>query len=474
MERRCVYDSAMVTATEFNPGLIRRYDGIGPRYTSYPTAPRFSSQFGAERLMKSIRDSNEDPIPRALSLYAHIPFCFSPCFYCGCNRIISRDAVRKQSYLDFLLREISLLAPLFDRDRDVVQLHLGGGTPNSLNTAQLSELMDRFAGCFRFAPERDRDFSIEIDPRTVDPGDIAVLRSIGFNRVSLGVQDFDPQVQRAINRLQDTGRIRDIHAACRESGFSSVNFDLIYGLPMQNAATFAATLETVGRIRPDRIALYSYAHMPELFKAQNKIDVRSLPDSGQKLALFQLAVETLIAQGYVYIGMDHFALPEDELVRAQESGDLHRNFMGYTTRKQTDLVGFGVSAISQIADCYAQNAKDIPAWSACIEAGRPATVRGLCTDADDRIRAEVIQAIMCRGNLRFDDIETRFDVDFGGYFRDELDGLTVLADDGLLVLDAEGLQVLPAGRLLLRAIAARFDAYLPGRARATAPLLQAL
>lgn len=464
----------MVTATEFNPELLRRYDGAGPRYTSYPTAPRFSSQFGADRLMKSIRDSNEDPIPRALSLYAHIPFCFSPCFYCGCNRIISRDGGRKQSYLDCLLREIMLLAPLFDRDREVVQLHLGGGTPNSLDTAQLSELMDQFAASFRFAPERDRDFSIEIDPRTVEPRDIAVLRAIGFNRVSLGVQDFDPRVQKAINRLQDTGKIRDIHTACRESGFSSVNFDLIYGLPLQTEDSFAATLDTLGAIRPDRIALYSYAHMPELFKAQNKIDVQALPDAERKLALFRIAVETLMAQGYVYIGMDHFALPGDELTRALENGDLHRNFMGYSTRRQTDLIGFGVSAISQIADCYAQNAKDIGAWSALVDTGKPATVRGLCTDRDDRIRAEVIQAIMCQGTLRFLDIETRFDIDFDSYFGHELAGLPELAEDGLLTLDADALQVLPAGRLLLRVIAARFDAYLPGRPRAAAPLLKAL
>lgn len=462
----------MVHATEFNPELIRRYDGAGPRYTSYPTAPRFNAKFGTGNLLKAIHDSNEDPIPRALSLYAHIPFCFSPCFYCGCNRIISRDHVRKEAYLEQLLREIGLLSPLFDRDRDVVQLHLGGGTPNSLGTAQLSELMDRLACSFRFAPERDRDFSIEIDPRTVDPGDMSILRTIGFNRVSVGVQDFDPQVQSAINRRQDTGKIRDIHAACRESGFSSVNFDLIYGLPLQTEASFTATLDTVCGIRPDRIALYSYAHMPELFKAQNKIDADSLPSPEGKLALFRIAVETLMAQGYVYIGMDHFALPDDELTRALESGDLHRNFMGYTTRKQTDLIGFGVSAISQIADCYAQNAKDIPAWSARIDAGQTATVRGLHTDRDDRIRAEVIQAIMCQGALRFDDVESRFDIEFGRYFSHELAGLPELAEDGLLALSADGLQVLPAGRLLLRAIAARFDAYLPGRPRAAAVLEQ--
>lgn len=459
--------------TEFNPELIRRYDGAGPRYTSYPTAPQFSHQFGADRFLNSIRESNEDPIPRALSLYAHIPFCFSPCFYCGCNRIISRDASKKQHYLECLLKEIRMLAPLFDRDREVIQLHLGGGTPNSLDTAQLSELMDQFARCFRFAPERDRDFSIEIDPRTVDEADIAVLRAIGFNRVSLGVQDFDPQVQQAINRQQSTAKIREIHASCRQSGFSSVNFDLIYGLPMQNVESFAATLETIAQIRPDRIALYSYAHMPEMFKAQNKINVLALPDKELKLALFQLAVETLISRGYVYIGMDHFALPADELVKAQESGDLHRNFMGYTTRKQTDLVGFGVSAISQVADCYAQNAKDISTWSQSIERGKPGIVRGICSTKDDRIRAEVIQAIMCQGHVDFTAISLRFDMDFNTYFQQEIIQLKKLSDDGLIILKNNALQVLPDGRLLLRVIASVFDAYLAKKNQPASPFSNA-
>ena len=451
----------MSQATLFDPDLIRRYDGVGPRYTSYPTAPQFSSQFGGAELLKAIAESNEDPIPRALSLYAHIPFCFSPCFYCGCNRIITRDADKKQDYLENLLKEIRMLAPLFDRDREVVQLHLGGGTPNALNIGQLAELMKEFGRNFHFAPERERDFSIEIDPRTVDVADIGALRAIGFNRVSLGIQDFDPQVQQAINRLQDTDRIRDIFNACKANGFGSVNFDLIYGLPMQNTETFAATLATVARIRPDRIALYSYAHMPELFKAQNKINVLSLPDPERKLALFQLAVETLMAEGYVYIGMDHFALPGDELTQAQASGDLHRNFMGYTTRKQTDLVGFGVSAISQIGDCYAQNAKDLPAWTACVQSGKPATVRGLRTHNDDRIRADVIQSIMCQGRLQFDEVAQRFGIVFADYFRDELEQLPALAEDGLIALDSASLTVLPRGRLLLRVIASRFDAYLP-------------
>ena len=464
----------MSLSTVFDPELIRRYDGVGPRYTSYPTAPHFNSRFGAPELVKAIRESNEDPIPRSLSLYAHIPFCFSPCFYCGCNRIITRDADTKQAYLETLLKEIRLLAPLFDRDREVVQLHLGGGTPNSLTGAQLAELMAEFRRNFHFAPERERDFSIEIDPRTVDAADIGTLREIGFNRVSLGIQDFDPQVQQAINRLQDTGRIGTILDACRRHGFQSVNFDLIYGLPMQNTETFAATLDTVAGMRPDRIALYSYAHMPELFKAQNKINVVTLPDPERKLALFQLAVERLIGEGYVYIGMDHFALPGDELSRAQDSGDLHRNFMGYTTRKQTDLVGFGVSAISQIADCYAQNAKDLPTWTAHVESGRPATVKGLCTHADDRIRAEVIQSIMCQGRVDFAEFEQRFGIVFREYFAAELDGLPALAEDGLLALDGRGLQVLPRGRLLLRVIAARFDAYLPKKPVQQIPLSKVL
>jgi oxygen-independent coproporphyrinogen-3 oxidase len=451
----------MSQATLFDPDLIRRYDGVGPRYTSYPTAPQFNTQFGGTELLKAIAESNEDPIPRALSLYAHIPFCFSPCFYCGCNRIITRDADKKQAYLDNLLKEIRMLAPLFDHDREVVQLHLGGGTPNALNIGQLAELMKAFGRNFHFAPERERDFSIEIDPRTVDVADIGALRAIGFNRVSLGIQDFDPQVQQAINRPQDTDRIRDIFNACKANRFGSVNFDLIYGLPMQNIETFAATLATVARIRPDRIALYSYAHMPELFKAQNKINVLTLPDPERKLALFQLAVETLMAEGYDYIGMDHFALPGDELTRAQSSGDLHRNFMGYTTRKQTDLVGFGVSAISQVGDCYAQNAKDLPAWTTCVQSGKPATVRGLRTHNDDRIRADVIQSIMCQGHLQFDEVARRFGIVFADYFREELEQLPALAEDGLIALDSASLTVLPRGRLLLRVIASRFDAYLP-------------
>jgi oxygen-independent coproporphyrinogen-3 oxidase len=459
----------MNPGTEFNVELIKRYDGVGPRYTSYPTAPQFNPQFDGKAFIDAIKDSNQDPIPRALSLYAHVPFCFSPCFYCGCNRIITRDEAKKQAYLEHLLKEIELIAPYFDSDREVVQLHLGGGTPNSLNTGQLARLIRKFAESFHFAPENEREFSIEIDPRTVSTDDIAALRGMGFNRVSLGIQDFDADVQRAINRHQDIQQITTIFEACRANGFHSVNFDLIYGLPMQNLDGFRKTLETVSRLRPDRIALYSYAHMPELFKAQNRINVLTLPNPALKLELFQTAVEFLIGHGYTYIGMDHFALPDDELSVAQRNGDLHRNFMGYTTRKQTDLVGFGLSSISQIADSFSQNAKDLATWTQRIERATPSTVRGMNTTRDDRIRAEVIQQIMCQGELRFGDIEQRFELDFAGYFHDELGRFAELIQDGLLALDAERLTVLPAGRLLLRVIASRFDAYLnKSRAQAIA------
>jgi len=450
--------------TAFNPDLIQRYDGIGPRYTSYPTAPQFHAGFGNAEFLEALRDSNEDSIPRSLSLYAHIPFCFSPCFYCGCHRIITRDNSRKQAYLDTLLKEIQRMSEAVDNDREVVQLHLGGGTPNALSTEQLAQLMRQFERCFRFAAPTQREFSIEVDPRTVSEADVFELQAMGFNRISLGIQDFDPQVQAAINRLQDTDQIGALTQACRTAGFHSINFDLIYGLPLQNRSSFQDTLNTVSRFRPDRIALYSYAHMPTLFKAQKQISVAQLPNPGLKLELFQCAVEHLIAEGYVYIGMDHFALPEDELARAQRNGDLHRNFMGYTTRKQTDLLGFGVSAISQVADCYAQNAKDIPSWTASIENGATAIVRGLTTTPDDRIRAEVIQQLMCQGRVCFAAVERRFGIQFRDYFSHALSELQALVDDGLLTVDDDGLQVLPNGHLLLRVIASRFDAYLTKQA----------
>ncbi len=444
----------------FDLELLRRYDRPGPRYTSYPTAPHFGAGFGEEGLREAARRSNADPIPRPLSLYAHVPFCFSPCFYCGCNRVITRDRSRGATYLARLVREIALVAPLFDRDREAVQLHLGGGTPNFLDPWQIQELVETFAAHFRISRSPTRDVSIEIDPRCVKPGDIAELAAIGFNRASLGVQDFDPEVQRAVNRIQSVEETLAVVDACREHGFRSVNIDLIYGLPGQSSAGFGKTLDIVVAARPDRLAIYSYAHMPQLFKAQKQIDASLLPDPEVKLGLLRLAIDKLSAAGYRYIGMDHFALPGDDLAQAQEHGGLHRNFMGYTTHAESDLVAFGVSAISHVGDCYSQNPRDLPSWEAAIDAGRIPTWRGVRMDADDRVRADAIQQLMCSGRIDVAAIEARHGIEFVSYFASEIDRLADLAADGLVDADVHAIRATSRGRLLLRIIAACFDRYL--------------
>src|SRR5690606_13100894 len=314
--------------------------------------------------------SNDDAVPRRLSLYLHIPYCTSPCFYCGCNRIITRDRSRGDAYLARLQREIAMVAPLFDRDRDVIQLHLGGGTPNFLSPDQLGELFESLERQFHFSRADDRDFSIELDPRFVSPSEIGELAAIGWNRASLGVQDFDPAVQTAVNRVQSVEQTMAVIDACRQHGMRSVNVDLIYGLPRQTLEGFGRTLDTVIAARPDRLAVYGYAHLPDLFKAQKQIHDADLPSPDGKLALLALAIDKLTAAGYDYIGMDHFALPEDELARAQRSGTLHRNFMGYTTHAETDLLGLGVSAISRVGDSFSQHHRDLSEWEEAIDAGR--------------------------------------------------------------------------------------------------------
>jgi oxygen-independent coproporphyrinogen-3 oxidase len=444
----------------FDADLLRRYDRPGPRYTSYPTAPRFHAGFGDAQFREVARASNEDPIPRALSLYAHVPFCASPCFYCGCNRVITRDRRRGDAYLARLVREIALVAPLFDRDREVVQLHLGGGTPNFLDAGQLGELMETFQRHFHFAPEARRDLSIEIDPRCVVPSDIEALAFMGFNRASLGVQDFDPVVQAAVNRLQSVEETLAVIEACQRHGFRSINVDLIYGLPAQTPTGFGRTLDTVIAARPGRLAIYGYAHMPQLFRAQKQIPDALLPTPEAKLALLQLAIERLTAAGYRYIGMDHFALPDDELARAQADGTLHRNFMGYTTHADTDLVGLGVSAISHVGDSYSQNPRDLPAWEAAIDAGRLPTWRGMALDADDVLRADLIQQLMCHGAIDVRVLEARHGIAFASYFAEELRRLPPLVADGLVEVSSRAIRATSRGRLLLRIIAACFDRYL--------------
>lgn len=444
----------------FDAELLRRYDRPGPRYTSYPTAPHFGPEFGEVQFRDAVRRSNEEPIPRELSLYVHIPYCHSPCFYCGCNRIITRDYARGEVYLARLQREIAQVAPLFERDRQVIQLHLGGGTPNFLAPRLLGELVDCLGRQFSFSRDRQRDFSIELDPRWVTPDDIAMLAAIGFNRASLGVQDFDPQVQQAVNRIQGVDETLAIIDACRCYGMRSINVDLIYGLPMQTLEGFGRTLDTVIDARPDRLAIYGYAHLPQMFRAQRQIDDAQLPSPEEKLALLGLAVQKLSAAGYKYIGMDHFALPEDDLARAQRSGDLHRNFMGYTTHAQTDLVGFGVSAIGNIGETFVQNHRDLPSWEAAVDAGRLPVWRGLTLDADDVLRADVIQQLMCQGQVDVAAVERVHDIEFASYFRDDLARLLPLVEDQLVECSPEYVRATTRGRALLRIIAMCFDRYL--------------
>ncbi len=454
------YDLQMNNSLPFDADLLRRYDRPGPRYTSYPTAPQFSDAFGSKDLLEVIRNSNEDPIPRALSLYVHVPFCVSPCFYCGCNRIITRDEKRGEKYLVDLMKETAMLAPLFDADREVIQLHFGGGTPNFLSPVQIGNYLEFLRQHFHFSTAANRDISIEIDPRCVKPDDIAALAAIGFNRASLGVQDFDPEVQKAVNRIQSVEETLAVIQACREHGFQSVNVDLIYGLPKQTLAGFSKTLDTVIAARPDRIAVYSYAHMPQLFKPQRQLDESLLPSAETKLALLQLAIEKLMHAGYCYIGMDHFALPEDELAIAQKKGNLHRNFMGYTTHAATDLIGLGVSSISHIGESFSQNPRDLISWEAKIETGQLPTWRGMQLNEDDVIRADLIQAWMCQGEIDIKNFEDRHNIYFQSYFSKDLARLQALVADGLVTISSSHLKATARGRLLLRIIASCFDRYI--------------
>ena len=453
----------------FSADLLRRYDRPGPRYTSYPTAPQFHAGFGERELREVATASNGDPIPRRLSLYVHVPFCESPCFYCGCNRIITRDKARGEAYLARLYREIALTAGLFDRDREVIQLHFGGGTPNFLSPAQLRDVVDTLRSHFRFSDAADRDISIELDPRFVDADDIAALGKIGFNRASFGVQDFDPAVQEAVNRIQSVEQTRAVIDACRGNGFRSVNVDLIYGLPNQTPDGFARTLDNVAQMRPDRVAVYGYAHMPHLFKPQKQLDASLLPSGETKLALLQLAIEKLTAAGYLYIGMDHFALPDDELALAQARGGLHRNFMGYTTHADSDLVGLGVSAISHIGDSFSQNPRDLPSWQAALDEGRLPVFRGMRMNEDDQLRADLIQQLMCQGEIPVAALERRYAIDFAEYFALALDRLAPLAEDGLVRVEEQRIVVTSRGRLLLRNIAMCFDHYLDQPATVATP-----
>jgi oxygen-independent coproporphyrinogen-3 oxidase len=446
------------SAPEFDPQLIARYDVAGPRYTSYPTAPQFHDGFGEAALRRAAHDSNERGGP--LSIYVHVPFCFSPCFYCGCNRVITRDARKATQYLDYLEKELALLGPLFERGREVRQLHLGGGTPSFLDIDHMQRLFEMLARHFDMQQSKGREWGIEIDPRDVDAAYIRQLGRLGFNRISVGIQDFDAAVQKAVNRVQSVAQTAEVLNAARDSGFTSASVDLIYGLPRQTLDGFDRTLDEVIALSPDRLAIYGYAHLPHLFKAQQRIDDGDLPDAATRLALLGQAWEKLGAAGYVYIGMDHFARADDELARAQHAGTLQRNFQGYSTHGDCDIVGLGVSAIGRIADSYSQNARDLVSYYEALDAGELPVKKGIELTRDDLVRRQLIGELMCHGTLNMRAFGETRGLRFETYFAQDLDRLQPLVEDGLVARHGDDIQVTPRGRPLLRNIAMCFDAYL--------------
>ncbi len=443
---------------EFDADLVRRVDRNGPRYTSYPTADRFIEAFGAASYRTWAARRNIGGIQRPLALYLHLPFCRDICFYCACNKIVTRDAGKAARYLDYLGREIELQAALFRDDPRIAQMHWGGGTPTYYDVAQLGALFARLREHFDFSPRGE--YSIEIDPRTVDVRAIQALREMGFNRVSFGVQDFDPKVQVAIHRLQSEERTLEVMEAARRASFESINVDLIYGLPHQTLASFDATLTRVNAARPDRVALYNYAHLPQLFKSQRRIREEDLPLPDTKLKLLGLAIGRLTAAGYVYIGMDHFALPEDALAVAQRQGRLHRNFQGYSVQTEADLIGLGVSAIGAIGPTYSQNFRDLEDYYDALDRGELPVMRGIELTADDLVRRAVIQALMCQFALSMESVEVSYLVDFNRYFAAELEALREFSDLGLVTVGDGWITITPRGRLLVRSICMVFDRYL--------------
>lgn len=452
-----------VVVVEFAPEILRRYGVNAPRYTSYPTAMQFHGRISADDYRREAAGaSGYAAAEQPLSLYVHIPFCADPCFYCACNRVITRRADIAVSYVSRLTAEIEERSRYFDRSRPVHQLHFGGGTPTYLSTATLAELMQTIGRHFQLTESATRDYAIEIDPRTVGHDTLSDLKAMGFNRLSLGVQDFDPAVQRTINRIQPESSVRRVLDEARALAFPSVNFDLIYGLPRQTLASFADSLAQVTDMRPDRIALYGYAHMPTAFKAQRRFSADILPDSGLRLSLLSLALESLTAAGYVHIGMDHFALPADGLVTARDDGTLYRNFQGYTTHAHSDLVSVGASAIGRIGRLYVQNAKGLGEYQSAIDSGQMPLSRGLMMTRDDEIRADVIQHIMCRRRICGEDIESRWQIDFARYFSQELQVLATLEADGLLALSGHAVTLTARGDFMMRNIAMVFDAYVNG------------
>lgn len=444
----------------FDKALIERLAGNGPRYTSYPTADRFHAAFGEAEYRQLASDHFAPGNLRPLSLYLHIPFCNTICYYCACNKIITKDKSLAKDYLDYLDKEIALQVPLFAGRARVEQLHFGGGTPTFLSDAQLERLIGTLRQNFEFAPGDQGEYSIEIDPRKVQPATIELLGKLGFNRISLGVQDFDPSVQAAVNRIQSEAETQQVIDAARSNGFKSVSIDLIYGLPKQTLAGFDTTLDKVIAMRPDRLSVYNYAHLPHLFMPQRRIADADLPSPDAKLDILSHAIGKLAAAGYVYIGMDHFALPDDELAVAQRAGTLHRNFQGYSTHDDIDLLALGVSAIGKIGASYSQNVRTTDEYYALLDQGKLPIFRGVQLTRDDELRRDLIQQLMCQFALDIRKIEAQWQIVFADYFAAELPKLAEFATEGLLEIDAQQLRIQPRGRLLVRNIAMLFDRHL--------------
>ncbi len=438
--------------------LLRRFDHPGPRYTSYPTADRFVEAFDAVTFAARLAKRGDQAAPPPLSVYVHVPFCDTVCFYCACNKVVTKQHSRAEEYLQALEKEADLVCAVMTGPRTLDQLHFGGGTPTFLENAELERLMAMLTK--RFPLGANAECSIEVDPRSSPPDKVRLLAALGFNRISVGVQDFDPQVQKAVNRLQSYEMTRATIEAAREAGFKSVNLDLIYGLPKQTRESFSHTLDRVLELSPERIALYHYAHLPERFKPQRRIHAEELPPSEEKINIMFDAITRLTASGYRYIGMDHFAKTTDDLARAQALGRLHRNFQGYSTRPDCDLIGLGVSSISKVGPTYAQNVRELPEYYDRLRAGVLPTARGVLLDMDDLLRRAVIMALMCHLELSKEAIESAYLIKFDEYFRRELEDLQTFQDEGLVEVTRDWISILPKGKLLVRAIAMVFDRYL--------------
>ncbi|MCG7867350.1 MAG: oxygen-independent coproporphyrinogen III oxidase, partial [Candidatus Thiodiazotropha taylori] len=442
-------------STQFDLELIGKYNQTGPRYTSYPTAVQFEEKYDDAEYRRIAQQSNASGSP--LSLYFHIPFCDTVCFYCACNKVATKDRTMAAGYLARVHEELRMQSELFDDSRVVTQLHWGGGTPTFISHDEMRQLMAKTRESFTLLDDDSGEYSIEIDPREAKGDTIKLLRELGFNRMSLGVQDFDAKVQKAVNRLQSKQETLQVLQAARDEGFRSTSIDLIYGLPHQSLKSFSATLDEILEVDPDRLSVFNYAHLPERFKPQRRINAEELPPPQEKLDILQMTIDKLSDAGYIYVGMDHFAKPDDELVKAQEDGTLYRNFQGYSTHADCDLIGLGATSIGMVGPSYAQNMRSLDEYYERIDAGRLAVFRGVTLTRDDLIRRDVITRLICHYTLNISDVEASWEIDFRDYFADELERLQEMVSDGLISIEDGAINVLPRGRLLIRNICMQFD-----------------